>query len=259
MCHFLSGVTLATGDISIGETVDSHESIIEAAGWGDADKRTERPGLCRWEYTPPDNDWGKPLAEWTFRVDEDSAPAWWTSEHEAAAISRAQIVLEKMILRDGIHTVTTGRVFAYGSATVTATDSATVEAHDSATVRATGSATVRATDSATVEAHDSATVRATGSATVTAYDSATVEAHHSATVEAHHSATVTAYDSATVEAHHSATVRATGSATVRATGSATVNTYGCKLVTVSDNAIEIDRRGDVVIVRGNCKREPRED
>jgi hypothetical protein len=242
MCNFLSGVTLATGEIAIGELVDSHEAIIEGAGWGNADKRAERPGLCRWEYTPPDGDWRKPVVEWNFHVDDTVRPDWFTAEREAEAISRAQVILEKMMVHEGVHIVKTGRMFAYGSATV--------EASDSATVEASGSATVRASDSATVRASDSATVRAS--------DSATVEASGSATVEASGSATVRAYNSATVRAYGSATVRASGSATVEASGSATVNTYGCKTVSVKDNAIEIDRRGDVVVIRGNARLEKEE-
>ena len=88
------------------------------------------------------------------------------------------------IFVDGEHAVTDGVAWAYGSATVQASDRATVEASDRATVRAFGSATVRAFDRATVRASGSATVRAFDRATVEAYGGATVRAYGGATVRA---------------------------------------------------------------------------
>jgi hypothetical protein len=166
------------------------------------------------------------------------------------------------LFRSGEHTVSSGTVYASGSAIVHASGSATVKAYDSATVLASGSATVRAYNSATVRAYNSATVRASDSATVHAFDSATVWASGSATVFASGSATVQAYDSATVRASGSATVKASDSATVWAYGSVTVQAFhsatvkafdsvtvilekhSAPTITLAGNAVQIDRRPD---------------
>ena len=85
-----------------------------------------------------------------------------------------------------------GHFYAYGSASVRASDSASVTAYDSASVTAYGSASVTAYDSASVTAYGSASVTAYGSASVTASDSASVTASGSASVTAYDSASVTA-------------------------------------------------------------------
>jgi hypothetical protein len=152
MCNFLSGVMLATGEIAIGELVDSHEQIIADAGWQNADKSAERPGLCRWEYTGPSGDWTKPYTEWGFRVDEQARPEWFTPEREAECISRAQVVLDRMILREGVRKeVKNGeRVFVSGG-TVQEVSGGTVQEVYGGTVQYVYGGTVQ-------EVYESATV-----------------------------------------------------------------------------------------------------
>jgi hypothetical protein len=222
MCNFLSGVTLATGEIAIGEMVDSHEAIIEQAGWQNADKNAlGKPGLCRWEYTPPNNDISMPLAEWGFHIDEQqTVPDWWTPEHEATAVARAHTVLDKMILREGKHEINSGRVFLLGSSTATLWDSST------ATLWGSSTATLR--DSSTATLRGSSTATLLGSSTATLWDSSTATLRDSSTATLRDSSTATLWDSST----------------------ATLRDSSAKIAEINAMAIAIYRIGDTIKVRG---------
>ena len=162
---------------------DGHEDII--AEHELCQDGVRGPNILRVEITPPDKNFAADAARWQYRLDQDTRPEWYDA---ANCERRARIALNDWIaarvVREGAKRVSSGRLYACGSATVYAYGSATVEACGSATVYAVGSATVKTGGSATVKAYDSATVKACGSATVYAYDSATVEAYDSATVKA---------------------------------------------------------------------------
>jgi hypothetical protein len=152
---------------------DSHEDIIR-----EFDLKDEVAGkitIVRVEITPPGGDMSLPLDQWQFHLDQDLLPVWYEKapeKQQGRAMDALADWAAQKIIREGFREVREAHVYAFGSATVEASDSATVEAF--------GSATVEASDSATVEAFGSATVRAFGSATVRAFGSATVRAFGSA-------------------------------------------------------------------------------
>ncbi len=220
---------------------NSHQSMLEELGIKD-DYLHASKTFVRVEFTPPDNTKSliEPLDKWTLKVDQDVTPEWWDAEADRQRVEEAvEAWRREHVFTEGDHIVKAGKVYAYGSATVTAYHSATVEAYGSATVKACGNATVKAYGSATVKACGNATVKACDSATVDAYHSATVKAWGSATVDAYHSATVKAWGSATVKAWDSARVEAWGSATVKAWGSTTVKAYDSATVEAYDSVVAI--------------------
>jgi hypothetical protein len=61
--------------------VDSHADIIEAAGIKDD---FLPPRFAKVEIAPTNGDYLAP-DKWVFRLDEDTAPTWWTEKHEKFA------------------------------------------------------------------------------------------------------------------------------------------------------------------------------
>ena len=224
MCEFASIVLIK--EQAFWALVDSHEEIIRKHGLH-ADG-VGGPNVLRVEICPPSLDGvglRAPLAEWTYRVDQDIMPEWADAERdeERARLALAELVAERVIVdRTHIKKITEGVYYLIHNATVDAMGNATVDARDNATVTAMGNATVDARDNATVDARDNATVDAMGNATVTAMGNATVDAMGNATVTAMGNATVDARDKATVDAMGNATVTAWDNATVTARGNATV-------------------------------------
>jgi hypothetical protein len=193
---------------------DSHEEIIKESGLH-ADG-AKGPNILRVEVVPPGYDTTRPPAEWVFRVDQDIMPEWYDSERDEAR-TRAALVdwIAENVISDNRDSVTEGRVFIVGNATVQCVDgNATVQrVHGNATVQYVhGNATVQCVD---------------GNATVHAvYGNATVQdVHGNATVQyVHGNATVTAYGSATV-----------------------IRWSKTAAVTLSENAVMVDRSGETVV------------
>ena len=254
MCEFASIVLIK--EQAFWALVDSHEEIIRKHGLH-ADG-VGGPNVLRVEICPPSLDGvglRAPLAEWTYRVDQDIMPEWADAERdeERARLALAELVAERVIVdRTHIKKITEGVYYLIHNATVDAMGNATVDARDNATVTAMGNATVDARDNATVDARDNATVDAMGNATVTAMGNATVDAMGNATVDARDKATVTAWDNATVTAWDNATVDAMGNATVTAMGNATVDARDKATVDAMGNATVTAWDNATVTARGNA-------
>ena len=173
MCEFASIVLIK--EQAFWALVDSHEEIIRKHGLH-ADG-VGGPNVLRVEICPPSLDGvglRAPLAEWTYRVDQDIMPEWADAERdeERARLALAELVAERVIVdRTHIKKITEGVYYLIHNATVDAMGNATVDARDKATVDAMGNATVTAWDNATVTARGNATVGAVNDhATVRAYN-----------------------------------------------------------------------------------------
>ena len=168
MCSFLSVLILKNGDIRHHPMLDSHSDLVTYFKLPDTDHFIRH--FAKAELTP--GDW-LDVATWTWRVDEETIPAWLTEQmvRDAAAATRA--IASKMILRTGQHRFIVDGCWILGG-NVTVSDirgGRIMRVQDSATVQnVRGSATVRDVgDSATVrDVGDSATVQNVG-------DSATVQ------------------------------------------------------------------------------------
>ena len=236
MCQLKS--CLALKDRVYCPDYDSHQDMLDELGIKD-DEVNALKTFVRVELTPPEGVASllEPLDKWTLNVDQDITPEWWDEAAYRPMIEESvEAWRREHVFAEGEHTARKGIYYAYGNATVRASDNATVKAYDSATVRAHGNARVEAYGNARVEAYNSARVEAHGNATVRAYGNATVYAYGNATVEAYDSATVETYGNATVEAYGNATVYALGIARVRAYGNARVEAYGNARVEAHDSA-----------------------
>jgi len=76
MCKAFSCIVTKKGAAYWKAGVDAHESIIEA--FKVVEKDTD--GFVRAEISPSNNDYLRPKS-WTFKVDEDSVPDWFSPKH----------------------------------------------------------------------------------------------------------------------------------------------------------------------------------
>jgi len=60
--------------------IDSHEKMIEKAGYKDNTKDPEKIQFARVEISPANEDYLDP-DRWRFKIDMDIKPAWWTEDH----------------------------------------------------------------------------------------------------------------------------------------------------------------------------------
>ncbi len=84
MCKAFSCIVTQSAQVAWKLGTDSHDSLYEQF-------KNDMPELlsdyrsAKIEITPNDENYFDAKTEWTFRVDEDEKPSWWTAIHEAAA------------------------------------------------------------------------------------------------------------------------------------------------------------------------------
>ncbi len=81
MCNAWSGIVMEDGKVHWKWAVDSHADIISEAGLKDD---TVPPSFAKVEISPANKNYLAP-DKWTFRLDEECAPEWWTPKHEQFA------------------------------------------------------------------------------------------------------------------------------------------------------------------------------
>ena len=117
MCNPASGVFTKGHIAHWSKYSDSHEYIIEehklnADGVGG-------PNIVRFEITPPDGDMTKPLADWSYKVDQDILPDWYDpKEGEAAARKMLTEWAGKKVITGESNDLADGEYFIVGNATV---------------------------------------------------------------------------------------------------------------------------------------------
>ena len=150
MCNFLSALVLQNGDVLHHPMLDSHSDLVTYFKLPDANAHIRR--FAKVELVPVD--W-MDASTWTFRLDENTAPAWW-GDVAADAESKLRAIANRMILRDGERElIVDGCWIVGGTAKVRDVRSGWIRrVQDSATIRDVGgSATMDA--SATAHKKDS--------------------------------------------------------------------------------------------------------
>jgi hypothetical protein len=111
---------------------------------------------------PPAGKWWKPLAEWTYHLDQDIKPAWYNAA-DCEARTRAALADLAAVrifdgrdageVRDAAVMVRNASVVARGSSRVVAWGSSSVVARESSSVMAWGSSRVEAWESSSVTSY----------------------------------------------------------------------------------------------------------
>ena len=105
MCNFLSAILMRDGTLHCApEYTDSHETLLAAACIRDGYAQTDR--FVRLEYLPPDDP--TQLDQWTWRVDEPSAPDWLTDEVREDTERQLLSRVKRMLVTDERSTVLGG-------------------------------------------------------------------------------------------------------------------------------------------------------
>jgi len=160
MCNFFSAIALKNGDILWHPMVDSHSELIEYFKLPDT--RSYHQHFAKCELSPTQDDeahWMDPQ-QWTFKLDEETAPSWWpdvAAKVEASMRDKAaRMILKddsKPLILDGcwivggnakIREIRSGRIVRILGGTVSAILGGTVSAIRSGTVSAILNGTVSA-------------------------------------------------------------------------------------------------------------------
>ena len=83
MCKAFSCVIGRDKTVTWRFGTDSHEDLIEIAGYKDDTIDPEKIEFCRIEISPKNGSYLEP-DEWVFKIDMDVTPAWWTLAHKRA-------------------------------------------------------------------------------------------------------------------------------------------------------------------------------
>ena len=83
MCKAFSCVIGRDKTVTWRFGTDSHEDLIEIAGYKDDTIDPEKIEFCRIEISPKNRSYLDP-DEWVFKIDMDVTPAWWTLAHKRA-------------------------------------------------------------------------------------------------------------------------------------------------------------------------------
>jgi hypothetical protein len=83
MCKAFSCVIGRDKTVTWRFGTDSHEVLIEIAGYKDDTIDPEKIEFCRIEISPKNGSYLEP-DEWVFKIDMDVTPAWWTLAHKRA-------------------------------------------------------------------------------------------------------------------------------------------------------------------------------
>jgi hypothetical protein len=102
MCSFFSCIVTKSGDVLFDELEDSHEKIIEKYKdkYDLRDNETEPNELrfARVEILPPSGDVFADLKSWTFKIDQQIKPAWFTPTDEKKCMKTLNAFLKKALL-----------------------------------------------------------------------------------------------------------------------------------------------------------------
>ncbi|MDD5220865.1 MAG: hypothetical protein PHV11_09880 [Candidatus Bipolaricaulis sp.] len=101
MCKAFSGIVMEDGRVLWKLGLDSHADILEEFGIAD---NTLPPRFAKVEIAPQNGDYLSP-DEWAFRLDEDTAPTWWTPTHEQfawGAFKTWKLKLDRVLIRKPI-------------------------------------------------------------------------------------------------------------------------------------------------------------
>ena len=83
MCKAFSCVIGRDKTVTWRFGTDSHEDLIEIAGYKDDTLDPDKIEFCRIEISPKNGSYLEP-DEWVFKIDMDVTPAWWTLAHKRA-------------------------------------------------------------------------------------------------------------------------------------------------------------------------------
>ena len=83
MCKAFSCVIGRDKTVTWRFGTDSHEDLINIAGYKDDTLDPEKIEFCRIEISPKNRSYLEP-DEWVFKIDMDVTPAWWTLAHKRA-------------------------------------------------------------------------------------------------------------------------------------------------------------------------------
>ena len=79
MCEFKSGIILKSKCVIAEGNEDSHTTLLEKLKIDDTEINARRR-FVRAELLPPDKEWWTDPATWTFYVDQDILPEWYTND-----------------------------------------------------------------------------------------------------------------------------------------------------------------------------------
>ena len=92
MCQFFSLLILRGGGIRHHWNIDSHSDLVAYYGLRDTDAFLRH--FAKAELTPPSNQADYfDFAQWQWRLDEPTRPAWFDEDAEANAVAEARDVL----------------------------------------------------------------------------------------------------------------------------------------------------------------------
>lgn len=91
---------------------DSHEDVIRHYGLNDGVGRSD---FARVEITPQNGNFALPLDQWTFSIDQDVLPDWWSAEWAEGEVRRelprwiaARTITSDCVIEGGIYFVFEG-------------------------------------------------------------------------------------------------------------------------------------------------------
>jgi hypothetical protein len=73
---------LKFGRVYIHPDKDHHHEIVDALNIKDTTADPDQLRFAKVEITPPNDDIFAPVNKWSFRLDEDVKPVWWTDEDQ---------------------------------------------------------------------------------------------------------------------------------------------------------------------------------
>jgi hypothetical protein len=82
MCNAFSCIISKRGKVTWKMGIDSHDILIEMAGYKDDTKDPDKIKFCRIEISPENKDYLNPDAKYHLKVDMDFTPKWWSEDHE---------------------------------------------------------------------------------------------------------------------------------------------------------------------------------
>ena len=150
MCKMASGVLTKGHKAHWSKGTDSHEAII-AEHKLTADG-VRGPNIVRFEITPPDDRYDAPLAEWSYRVDQDTTPDWYdaTAGEVAARAMLVEWAVCKLVTTGIERDVNTGENVVVCGGTVNKVCGGTVDEVCGGTVNEVWGGTVNAVCGGTV-------------------------------------------------------------------------------------------------------------
>jgi hypothetical protein len=100
MCKAWSGIVLKSGEVIWEMGVDGHEYLLRLAqkkypDLKDNESRPDHLAFARVEITPDNGDYLSP-DKWTFRLDEEITPSWWSAIHEKEAWDAQKLWLKRL-------------------------------------------------------------------------------------------------------------------------------------------------------------------